>query len=63
MIHCNQCGANSEDPKTEYDEVNDEQYDLCPRCLSDDFITFDPDAESDDNYEDRAHRAFYSKYL
>ena len=59
MIHCNQCGVNFEEPKTEYDEVNDEQYDLCPRCLSDDFITIDPDVET---YEDMAHRAFYNKY-
>jgi len=39
MYRCNDCNHYFETPKVVTDEEGDEQYDLCPKCESDNFKT------------------------
>lgn len=37
MYRCHDCGLLFADPTTVYDDINDEQYEECPKCTSDNF--------------------------
>lgn len=48
MYKCQECFASFEEPVIHYDDDNDEQYELCPKCDSDSLILINTDNESDE---------------
>ena len=48
MYKCQNCFISFEEPTTRYDDEDDEQYELCPKCDSDSLILINTDNESDE---------------